>query len=185
MFKMSYSSCVCVCACSFLQSSRPTNKDYIKILLSPPFPFPARVCACALCVSCGGVMCASVCLSVMYVFPAVRPGVNHTKVCRKTECSRVSLSVCLCVGARSVCVYFPAACPVVYYTEASFLPQHAVIVRRAPHTGQNVVAVLCVSCLSSLSSVFPAVRPEVDCVRAASGGSRRRCAGTSRAAAML
>ena len=92
-------------------------------------------------------------------------------------CSNVFLCGCS--------VYFPAVRPVVHYTEASFLPQHAVSVRCAPHTGQKVDTDSCVFCLSSLSSVFPAVRPGVDCVKAASGGSSRRCAGTFRAAAML
>lgn len=76
----------------------------------------------------------------------------------------------------------PAVRSEVHYIEASLLSLLAVIVSRAPHTGQVVVVVLCVSCLSS---VFPAVRPVVDCVKAASGGSSRRCAGTSSAAAML
>ena len=48
MFKMSYPR-ACACACSFLQSSRPTYNDYIKILLSPPFSLPARACVVRAC----------------------------------------------------------------------------------------------------------------------------------------
>ena len=96
-------------------------------------------------------------------------------------CLSVCVSVFVCLSVLSL---LPPCALVVHYIEASLLSLLAVIVRRAPHTGQRVVADSCVSCLSSLSSVFPAVRPVVDCV-AASGGSSRRCAGTSRAAAML
>lgn len=57
MFKMSYSSCVCVCACSFLQSSRPTSQIYLNI--SNFYHRPAVSVPCsrvrALCALCGGV----------------------------------------------------------------------------------------------------------------------------------
>ena len=98
---------VCVCACPFLQSSRPTNKDYIKILLSPPFPLPARVrvraCACACVWRCKCVLCSVWCSVVflcgclLCIFPAVRPVVNHTKVCPESRvCPCVPFCVPLC-----------------------------------------------------------------------------------------
>ena len=141
MYIKSYCSCVCVCACPFLQSSRPTNKDYIKILLSPPFPLPACACACvhSACVSCGGAV--SCFCGVLYILPAVRPGVDCAEVPLPPSCVCVcalwcnGVVICVCVGV-CLCWDISAVRPVVHYTEASLLSLLAVSVRRAPHTGQ-------------------------------------------------
>ena len=61
-----------------------------------------RCLACA-CVRCGASRWCNLCVSVICLcwdISAVRPVVNHTKLCRKTVCSRASLSVCL-----SLCAY--------------------------------------------------------------------------------
>ena len=144
-----------------------------------------RRLACA-CVRCGASRCHILCVSVSVFVGTYPPCALGLTIQRYVARQSAAVCVCLCVPfCVPKCPFTsPAARPVVHYTEASFLPQHAVSVSRAPHTGQQVVTDSCVSCLPSLSSVFPAVRPGVDCV-AASGGSRRRCAGTSRAAAIL
>lgn len=140
MFKM---SCSCVCVCVFFLAKQPPQLFKFTLnQLSPPFPFPfpARACVCVhsvavcgVCLSYGGG--CNVRVSVMYIFPAVRPVVNCVKVCQKTMCSRVSLSVCLSL-CLSVLSLLPAVRPVVHYIEASLLSLLAVSVRCAPHTGQ-------------------------------------------------
>lgn len=101
MYIKSYCSCVCVCACPFLQSSRPTSQIYLNISNFYHRPAVFVPCSCVRC-ACGGgavVVCSNVflCGCLLCILPAVRPVVNHTKVCPESRvCPCVPFCVPLC-----------------------------------------------------------------------------------------
>ena len=110
---------VCV---SFLAKQPPTNRDYIKILLSPPFV----PCSCVRC-ACGGgavVVCSNVflCGCLLCIFPAVRPVVYCAGVSLPLSCVCVcalwcnGVVICVCVGV-CLCWDISAVRPVVNHTK--------------------------------------------------------------------
>ena len=98
--------------------------------------FPARACVVRVVVVQWWYVAMCFCVGVFCVFsPPCARWLTIQRYAQKAEFVRVSLSVCLSL-CLSVLSLLPAVRPVVHYIEASLLSLLAVIVRRAPHTGQ-------------------------------------------------